>query len=221
MFEECAAEALHDGADDLPVQCHWIDDPADIAHRDVIDHLDVSCPRVDGNMGGVRAIAVGMSIAEECAVGLQIFRCEVGPADHVAVGRCRHPGFKDDVFRGAIQPQGGGGADGFLQVLRGVDDGGAAHHRGARTKRAEAFVQVGRRSVKDPDAFHRNFQRIGGDLHAYGFQPLADDRGADIDGDRPVAFEHHAGIFPRTDAAAFDEAGDRRHRDTGLRSVCL
>jgi hypothetical protein len=32
------------------------DDPVDIARRDVIDHLDVSCPRVDGNVGGVRAV---------------------------------------------------------------------------------------------------------------------------------------------------------------------
>ena len=46
--------------------------------------------------------------------------------------------------------------------------------------------------VHGADVLHRHFERIGGDLGTDGFQALADGRGADIDRDLAVGFEHEA-----------------------------
>ena len=68
MFEKHAAQPLYDGADHLAVQRGRIDDAADVFHRDVVEDVDVTGTWVDSDMGGMRAIAVGVFFVMKSAL---------------------------------------------------------------------------------------------------------------------------------------------------------
>ena len=61
--------------------------------------------------------------------------------------------------------------------------------------------------MQQRDLFHRDFQRIGGDLRQHRFQSLTDAGGADLDGDATIRIQTHLGVFTRSGRAAFDKAG--------------
>src|SRR3546814_6552829 len=73
---------------------------------------------------------------------------------------------------------------------------------------APAFLYVGRRSVKQADAVEGQLERVGGNLHHDRLEALPHGGGADIDGDRAVVLQDHAGVLTRTRGAALDEACD-------------
>src|SRR5882757_8832137 len=71
MFQECAAQALDDRTDRLSVQRQWVDDPADVLDRKIVDHLDVARSRVHRDMRRLRAIGPGVFLVEERSLDLQ------------------------------------------------------------------------------------------------------------------------------------------------------
>src|SRR5262249_57892011 len=85
---------------------------------------------------------------------------------------------------------------------------GTTHHCGARAEGTDAVAQIGGGGMQHPDPRHRHAQRIGRDLSHDGLDALADRGRPDIDRDRAVGLDFHAGVFARTRTAAFDEAGD-------------
>ena len=58
VLEKSAAKALNDGTENLTVQGRRIDDAADILHGHIIENVDVAAARIDGYVGGVRAVTV-------------------------------------------------------------------------------------------------------------------------------------------------------------------
>ena len=72
LLAEHAAQALHRGADHLAVQCHRVDDAADIVDHDIVDDLDMAGLGIDRDMGDRGAVGVGrLGIVRERAVGLE------------------------------------------------------------------------------------------------------------------------------------------------------
>src|SRR5262245_31493994 len=59
LFEQRSTESLHDRADRLPMERYRIDDAANVLHRHIFDHVHTSAPRIDGDVGRVRAVTVG------------------------------------------------------------------------------------------------------------------------------------------------------------------
>ena len=67
VFQQRAAEPLHDGADGLAVQGQRIDDAADILDGHVVDQRDMAGAGIDRDMGGVGAVGIGaLAAANRC-----------------------------------------------------------------------------------------------------------------------------------------------------------
>ena len=98
---------------------------------------------------------------------------------------------------------------GCLQFLRSIQDRRAAHHHRARMEGTEAFLEIRGRAVQHADLFHRQVERLGGDLRAHGFQALPDVGRADVNGGTAAPVELDARVLARPGGAAFDEARQR------------
>ena len=71
LVEEHAAEPLHQRADRLAVDDVRVDRDADVLDRDIVENIDVAGARIDRDMAGVRAVAVGPRRGREGAFHLE------------------------------------------------------------------------------------------------------------------------------------------------------
>jgi hypothetical protein len=127
VFAEHAAAALHDAADHLAVQGQRVDDMADIVDHDVVEDLDVTGARIDRHMDGGGAVAVGRSRALEHALDRE--PGERGPTEAAPIARLHDAVADTDIRRAEARRR--GDVQCLAQIVRRVDDGGAAHHGGA------------------------------------------------------------------------------------------
>ena len=173
MFEERAAETLHDGAHDLPVQGQRVDDAAGVFDRDIVEKFHVPGLGIDGDVGGVRAVAIGSLVA-----GIGGFRRSSGKGGkrkRLPVGTEHGPRVDLDVFFRAAPSLGRRRTDRIAQLCRRHDDGVAAHHHRARAVGAVAVDHVIGRAVEHVrDVGHRHIQSIRRDLGTDRFEALAD-----------------------------------------------
>ena len=78
------------------------------------------------------------------------------------------------------------------------------------------------RAVEDTaDAVERHLQRIGSNLREDRLDPLPDTRRADIDRDRAVGLQHHAGVLARAGRTALDVATHRQAVVTAVDQLAL
>src|SRR3954462_10007432 len=83
-------------------------------------------------------------------------------------------------------------------------------------ERAEAFLEMRRRAVKDADLLQVDAQRVRRDLRHHGLEALADARGADEHRYAAVIVERDAGVLARAGRAALHEAA---HGDAVVAAV--
>src|SRR5438067_517803 len=67
VLKQGPAEPLHESPEHLTAQCHWIDDPPAVDDDYIIDDLHPAELRINGYVGGLRAVAVGVLVIEERA----------------------------------------------------------------------------------------------------------------------------------------------------------
>ncbi len=172
-------------------------------------HLDATGARIDRDMGGVGAVAVGALGAAVAALGDEAVGGEVGEG-HRTFSRGHGLAVReDDIGRGTAEPACRRLAHRGAQLGGGIEDRRAAHHHRARRIAAEAFAHaVGRAVIDAADAIRRHLQRIGGDLGEHRLETLAVRRRADMDRHRAIGLEHQAGGFPRARRAALEIAAD-------------
>src|SRR6185503_6092760 len=88
-------------------------------------------------------------------------------------------------------------------------------------ERTETVFHVRRRAVEDAHSLHRQPERIGGDLQAYGLEALADARRAHEHRYPAVGIDHDARALARPGRAALDEAADRDAVVSALHQLAL
>src|SRR5690349_21728338 len=69
VIEKNATKPLDDGAECLPVHQRRLNGAANVLNRDIIENRNMTGARVDRNMGGMCAIAVGSFVVRESAGG--------------------------------------------------------------------------------------------------------------------------------------------------------
>ena len=131
-------------------------------------------------MRGLRAVRPGVLALGERALGgkraavRERVRAELRKR-HGAISRGDDAAVSDlGVLRRAAEPPRTGVTDQQQQLGGGVENGRAAHDRGARVITAGAVADQACRAVQDADAFDRQPQRIGGDLREGRFDPLSE-----------------------------------------------
>src|SRR5690606_29537365 len=78
----------------------------------------------------------------------------------------------------------------------------------ARMKGAEPLLDKRRRTVQQPDARHREFQRVGGNLAEYRLEPLPDRGRSHRNLDHPIRADRNARAFAGAGRAALHIAAE-------------
>ena len=108
-----------------------------------------------------------------------------------------------DFQIGRRQPQ-----EFVFDFARRADGGAAGHHRRSAGVAAVAVGNLRRVAMHDAHVVDGTLQLVGDDLAQRGGDALADGVAAGIEDDLAGVVDLDASIFPRADAAGFDEAAD-------------
>ena len=213
MIEEDAAEALNDRSDQLAVDNKRIDRHADILDRDIVEDLDGAGPRVDRDIGGMRAVAEGQisvevgSVRPNLALPSRRHACasagrskRMSPSCDVTAPSCQRRSFAARPMTSAAKR-----ISSSVKFRTPIDDGVAASDGAAAGKGAESFREIFRRCVVDLNTVHADPHRIGRKLRQRGLQALSDHRAAGEDRDGAVRFKRQARVFLRPAAGTFDK----------------
>ena len=122
---------------------------------DVVEDVDLAGPRIDGDVRGMGAVAVGVPVVEEGALDASA-RPSSPSANDLPSGPLTLSSSSRTAAGFAAEPLGAGFANRGQQFLRGIEQGRAAHHGRARVIGAEALAHIGGRAVIDvTDALDR------------------------------------------------------------------
>ena len=87
-FEKRAAETLNDSAKHLPSQCRRIDDPADILHRNIVQHFDMPGIGIHCDMRGMRSVAVGVMMVGKTSLRRDAGLAQFPEVQSLAIWAC-------------------------------------------------------------------------------------------------------------------------------------